>query len=378
MSGETVRAIVDQLRVARRRIFELASLVIALSLAANLVSSVLFDLWGARLSLFVGLSVMTACFAYYVFTQTRERSYELRIEAAFASDWDNSHKPLALPGYRFSEEFAQILNATLSENAALRNQWESHPLGHSRSTVSHRGTTQDSASFRLVREAAEYVILRELSHHLDRHFNRGHFNPELLVEVTRDQLSDILMSNRVLEMISRDIKDRPGMFDRLDANNGKNYGSAFQYALFRLTLPKGSKLRRLASGALLIDGPALRLEISTAMNGANPYFYPLFVTHVMGREYKDTGRWKIDFRISAKIKKPLVIPASRWPYHSWFESFTQRLEHKFAYKSFFADINWPASEAILAAIFRSQGLEFIPKDMRNRGMDPIGQFDIGD
>ncbi|MFC5823281.1 hypothetical protein [Nonomuraea insulae] len=253
---------------------ELIALVIALSLAVNLISSVLFDLWGARYSLFIGISVMAACFAYYVLAQTRERSYELNIEAAFASDWDSSHKLLALPGYRFSEEFSMILNAVLGENAALRRQWISDPLGRSRGSSTLHGNVSDTASFRLAREAAEYVILRELSFHLDRHFNRGNFSRELLAQLNRDQLPSVLLSNRVLEIISRDIEDRSAMYRPVGSDEGSEFGSAFHYAQFTLTLPKGSEMCRSANGALVIDSPALRLEILTKMNGANPYFYP--------------------------------------------------------------------------------------------------------
>ncbi|MEV0619320.1 hypothetical protein AB0I81_38800 [Nonomuraea sp. NPDC050404] len=343
---------IQHARDARRQLSELLALVIALSFAVNLLSSAVFDLWGITGALVSGIAIIALCAAYFYFTRSRGRKYFLEIGATFAVSAEDRAKIIRMPGYAFGKSFANIAHAVFEENEALKSQWVNGDFV----TYEHiKGISWKSApgpGVRLAREIAEYIVIHMLGTHLTDYFANSELDRSRVHNYERKELPHVLLSNRVLDLISRDVEDRPGFGPAEQGGWRLVYGGPGKrlYSHFRLSLPKGSSVTREASGDLLIDSPAILLRISTDFQGygaAVPFDY---CRYLLKSDPLSVKNYQVKFTISAEVKDAIFRRRSLWAYYGWVESFIEKIRNDVDYAEFFRRTNWEASELIIEAI----------------------------
>ncbi|MEV6041190.1 hypothetical protein AB0L65_59525 [Nonomuraea sp. NPDC052116] len=348
--------IIGRLKEARYQIRELIALVVALSFAVNLISSAMFEALGVGTSLLVGGIIISVCTGYVIVSRLEGRRFEAVIEAAFVIRDDNPSHLVDTSGYEFGREFYTVAHAVFEENSALKDQWT---IGEP--ALANFDQMPPIPSSRLVEEVAEYVFIQKLSTHLSDYFNRLEIDGRRVRRFERSDLPHVLLSNRVLELISRDYRDRPG-FDQHELSDGgwqivTSYSGKKMYSRFDLTLPEGSNVRRGEDGSLLIDSPAIRLKVVTTFTRFRsdlPYDY---LERVLGLEIPVCRDYDIKFLLSGEIKNPLFGRRSLWQYHGWVESFIDEIRRNYDYDTVFARLNWEASEMLLRALDSAASLD---------------------
>ncbi len=335
-------AFIDRLKEDRTQIRELVALVVALSFAVNLLSSVLFDMWGSLGGLIFGSLLILTCTLYVVISRSKGHTYHSTMSAAFVTI-RTKNKPIDTPGYEFGHEFYRTAQAVFDENPALEKQWQASKIPNKR----------------LVQEIAEYVFLHKLSLHLSAYFNKPGFKEGRVREVGRSDVPHVLLSNRVLELISRDFRDRPGFDEPPESKDEREtiiatFAGDRTYYRFLLNLPRESSITREADGALVIDSTAIRLRISTSFQGFCTVLPAGYSRYVLKKGATESTDYHVEFNLCAEVKNPLFSRQGTWLYYGWVESFISELKGTFDHEYFFEAINWEASEMLLRAISRPE------------------------
>jgi hypothetical protein len=280
MPDRTVNMVFARFQGLRSYVWEIILLVVILAFAIDLVGSDIYDsLKGVR-ALVVSIFLIFICVAYIAYAQVRANKYSVDI-AGFFILHRSELSLLDIPEYRFASDFHDTYGAISAENPVFERQWRDE---FARRPDGKRRTPSD---FRLATEISEYIILELLSIHLTDYFNTDEFAEDRVEELSRSDIPDVLLSNRVLELISRDLQDRPwykpdvaGPSDRSDGETVAIYGPGGIFSRFDLTLPKGSKVQRSKSGSLIIASKMLTLELNARCDGFG-YGTPLFLRAVL-------------------------------------------------------------------------------------------------
>ena len=122
-------------------------------------------------------------------------------------------------------------------------------------------------------------MLNELSMHLSTFYRS--FEKKRLRTLERTDLPDVLFRNHVLDLVSRDMQDRPGFEARDYGSRAVAVFGDLYYSRFSLTLPKGSVVRR-TSDALVIENSAVKIAIQVESSGVSAFLPFKYLTDAIG------------------------------------------------------------------------------------------------
>lgn len=337
----------------REYLLELLLLAVSLSLAVNLVSGWIADLMGDFIPGFVGLIAVAFCVSTIAALRFRRRAVNLHLEATFVLD-KNGH-PVPIAGYHFAEEFCQVIDAVFAENEALRQQWESEPPNRTDIESVWEKRRSLGGGYRLVREVAEYIVLDKISEHVQEYFRADRFVGERLQCYTRESVPDVLLNNRVLELISRDVQDRPAFSSTLTDNKPgvvviSQHGPDGYYNRFELTLPKGTRVGRTEDGGVVFENRAIRFEVRVDFEGFCHYLDSTFCQFLIRESYRDLDPRVVGVIVNASLKWRFIFTRQYRTYHWWIESLLTELEDSIALDAFKARIGWDQTGPLLAAL----------------------------
>jgi len=291
---------------------------------------------------------------------------------------------LAPKRYKFSEELLRTLDAVKAENIAIYNDWETAPiLGQGAgkkvdpieaprgrpdyvavTRVTAPRNEQRPVSANLLEEAAFFVLLEELSTHLSVHFNETQNSPQVKM-INREDISDFLLKNRVLNLLSTPIEQRSIFLNAFPDPAGRPQGEIYTlfgsngsvYKRFDLVLPAESVIRETAANGVKIDNSRFSLCLSVHYTGTSGVITPEFAKNYMDRDWRDISPRHILIKIHGKIKLLSLLRSHGWEYYRWLDSFRERIGGVFAFKSFLDHIHWDIIEPLL----HSMQAPIIPK-----------------
>jgi hypothetical protein len=285
---------------SRESVFELLIAAIILAFGINLLSDAFGLVYSSpTISLIVGSLCILLPISYWVRKFVNASKFELELAALLPIE-SKSGLLFEIDRYYYSEECSSILTSVFKENPALKAQWlaEIFPSRiRSKRTIDESRTK--SYDQRIVREVTEYVVLHALSMHLTDYFNAlGEESSNGIVNYRRTDLAEIVLGNRILDLISKQPADRPALGHHDDQSDGHVLvmmgKDGVIFSSFELTLPKGSTVHRTIGNAILIENSRFKLQISVSggeYSGVPPrYFSELH----MGRKYKDLDFRKIE------------------------------------------------------------------------------------
>jgi hypothetical protein len=116
---------------------------------------------------------------------------------------ENNNKIIEIPGYQFTKNIFNFFKTAFTENRALEHIWNSEPL-----KLQDEPETPEPRSMNIIRESIEYYLLDKLLSHLITCFNYPAEHKKNIIVLERDQIPNVLLHNRFLELFSKPIHDR--------------------------------------------------------------------------------------------------------------------------------------------------------------------------
>lgn len=235
--------------------------------------------------------------------------------------------PVRCEGYPYSEWLNIYFQAALAESAELSRIWKD-PL------------VLQTEKDKLITEATEYFFISSLLSLFKKCFSEKNRTKIL----TRNDIPEILRTNRFLELFSRPREERT-MFSNVEINkelstqfssHEPNEDFAF-FEEFRLNLPKGSCFFR-KNNWLILDTPLFKLQFHASYDG-HAIGLPLdFVRYYLGFK-KNTAR-RVNAVIKTRIKLRALFYPRSWQYFNDLFNGIELTEESFSESHFFKKINW--------------------------------------
>jgi len=326
-----------------------ALLALGVSLFASAVSNSLqpWALWLISISILL-ISI------YWIAKQTiPSRDIKQDLEGFVLVNPENS-KVISVPRYRFSYRLNSYIVGLFAENSAIKDLFVNDPI-HKSFEIDAKTRTAKlrvTEAGRLVIEATEYYILETLSSHLTDYFNKQDLDSDGLQELVRNDLGQIVLSNRFLDTFSRPMQERSvfGMSGKL--GNSDKVVSSFGpngvlYSRFDLTLPVGATVKRYSPTSIIIATPKFDLSFKIMFQGTNTNLPPNFSElYLDGTSSGSDTVYEIKISTSVKFKLGALLSRSGWEYHAWLDSFLSRLESEFSMEAFLENIKWESAVTV--------------------------------
>jgi hypothetical protein len=317
----------------RTNIIELLIVAVMITLGINLITSAIFNILKFEnkdnVLLIIGLSIVLLSGLYFVF----KISWKTKILKEFSGFviFDKQSKlPADCDGYDYMEELRRNFKAAFAENKALEHIWNNDPKKN-----------KDS----LVIEATEYYLIDDLSTHLTDYFNLKKLDKKQLKKFSRNDIPDILLSNRFLELFSKPMEQRASFISdkQKDKSPGRvvmSYGKGGElFKEFDFVLPKSSKISR-SDNCIFIDTKRFIISLSVDYGGYGTVLPRGFEKYYLGyKNFEDFSTLKIEVKISVQFKFNSLFSLKGWDYYEWIELFLEKVERNFSKNYFFSMIN---------------------------------------
>jgi hypothetical protein len=336
-------------------------------------------------TLLLALALIVGSVAYLFLRGQAGLNKKCKFEGALILTTEQ-HRPLPVPGYRFADRMCQYIGG-LSENKALLRAWQETPLTYFREDSESELIHELSPAMRLTREALEYFVLQELSLHLSAHFDN---NPEIrdseIERIGRQDIPSILLRNRFLELFSKSMEDReafarapaPRSVKDLDEKRPAapsmiqvvhlqgeisqvvyqigSSGEIFDY--FELVLPARSAVSRLDETTIAIATQRFTMYIRVVYDGFGQVLPSEFAEYYLKSKPGEVHSYKIGIDIAVEFSRLSLLTSKGWEYHQWIDSFLDKLEERFSFDRFIAEIGWKTAITTVRALKSRNKPEF--------------------
>lgn len=373
----------------KRELGKIIVLVALVGFAINVIATLVISnlkidpriLWASASTILVFALII------YARTTIRMLSFSDDVTAAILIDRrDNSI--IAIKGYEFSNDLAQTMEAIRAENKAIYSEWTKEPLfeqSSSPSNIDKKDPDDDKSymaitrvrgnfdrpvpsSAKLAEEMSLFIALEVLSTHLSTYFNDRH-GDKSIKEFSREDFPEFLLKNRILNMLSTPIEDRPIFIEAFPDPDNRPDGEIFSlwgsdgavYSRFDLTSPIGSKLRNVTGNGVEIVTERLSLAISTRIGlSATGLTHP-FCSRYIGIDWDNIEAIKIHISLKGNINPLFLLKSGGWDLYYWLDSFRDRLKKVADFEEFQARIHWhDLIEPLLFVNRRGQNVKQAP------------------
>ena len=349
-----------ELITGRSGIIELLLAAVLLAIGVEFIASAAQSLLGLKPNtmLIVGILIVLITLVYFVGRLSLNRKPSRSFQG-FIVYRPEDKKLIDIPRYEYGTWLQLYITTAFAENEALKILWEEEPLDHEGPFDQDRRFPKANE---LIVEATEYLVLRRLSLHLIDYFKS--FERQRLSVYQRDDIPDVLLKNKFMELFSRPMDQRlpfvRDAFQDEQENSFKafvwvRYGeSGAIYEQFELVLPPQSRIRRLDTGRIQLETNRFRMNISVEFSGASTGLPWGFQKYYLGIEdYTDVRRYRVDIDVSVSFKLSAFLSGSGWCYYWWIDSFLEDLQETIAQDSFFESIGWETAQTVIECTSKS-------------------------
>ena len=300
-------------------------------------------------SVIIGIIISITIFIYFIrnFLQLREKNLQINGLLVYNK---NANELVEVDRYPFSEHMSRYIKSAFNENEAFKKLWDKEPLSK---LYTNDGLAIQLESKKIIKEATEYFFLNKLSTHLTDYFNRYGVEKNETITFLRNDIPDVLFSNRFLELFSKPMIDRPLFVDDYDEPRGEivsAYSNDAIYEKFDLTLPKGSVITR-KDNLLIIETDRFLISADMQFQGFGffvpPHFEDLYLKISKGTDIAD---FEIELTLNIKFKLMSIFSSKGWEYYNWIDSFIEELNNDFSGDEFFKSIYWEQTMTILKCL----------------------------
>ncbi|MBL4800134.1 MAG: hypothetical protein JKY50_22275 [Oleispira sp.] len=179
--------------------------------------------------------------------------------------------------------------------------------------------------YNLSASCAEFIFLKQLSMHLNSYFIHEEIDKSLMQLIPRNDLSKDILRNRVLELITRNRKEREAFYDDHDADGESilcyaegDDGEVF--SRLQLELPSGSILSRLPDNSLKIENSVFEIRYSVRCDATNT----IIASELIQGEYDSP--WLVAAKLEVTVKKHIFLKNDDIQLYQWLDSFIMKFE----------------------------------------------------
>lgn len=350
----------------RKSILEIILIAVFMTFGINLITNELSDIfelkYESEIFILSGIVICLFSICYFLLRIFKHNNYTKSLEGFFIID-KKSKSIIEVDGYDFTEDLKRSFESAFSEDEAIRLSWENNKL-----TPRFRLENDSQDSLNLVIEATEYFFLEKLSTHLTDYFNKESIDKKLLVELRRNDIPDILLKNRFLELFSKPT-DRRAAFLKDEKGNGKkgknkksnlegdvdgeiisSYSETAMFQRFDLTLPPNSSINRTDSNSICINTRRFKIDIKVEFDAYNTVIPRGFDKYYLNKKQSDIMEYQINILFDVRFKIGGFLSRNGWDYYKWLDSFFDSIEHDFSESHFFKRINWDNTYVIIKSL----------------------------
>lgn len=359
--GRKCVRIISNIKQNKIEVIEILLLAVGLSTGINLISTYMGIVLDVRIIARIGIVIIVISILYILFLKRPDTSNTIETSAVLSVS-AKTNELLEVEGYNYNNDFMNCLSSLFRENKLLKEQWTKDPIGH----YDYYGKKisddafKDSRNRKLIKEITEYVYLEHLSMHLSAYFENSSYNKKFLTSLSRDDSSEIIMSNRVVDLFTKKLEDRiktrkkDRVMEILKEDDNElpelHYKTVngIIYRKFELILPKNSKISRNVNGGIDISNDSISVSFNVIQQGTNSFVDRLFEKYYMGNklafEMFGMQHYNVDIITRIKIKPSLIAFGKRSEYHKWADSFIEKIDNKMSFAKFIKRINWQTAK----------------------------------
>lgn len=344
----------------KKNLIELVAAAIVIGLGVNFIASGIFEYFDFDYKnltfLLIGIFLTLIGFIYYLNKFFGRKKFSKQIEGFFILDKKNK-RIIDIDNYEYANKLASNLKYAFAEDKALKKTWNKIDFDN----IFKKG----KKFLKIVNEASEYYLLEKLSTHLSVYFNNSKFNDDELIEYERNDIPDVLLNNRFLELFSKPMEQREsfisdeeidGVFEYKRKGKKKSVGkvvSSFRngvmYSHFDLKLPKNSKLKRDSDNSISLITERFTINLKTIISGMNTYIPHEYEKHYLGLSYStDLPAFIATYEIEVHFHIRSLFKTNSWQYYEWVDSFINQIEIDISQEYYFnKKIEWNKTYPII-------------------------------
>lgn len=338
----------------RRNLVELIIVAIILGFGIEFLSSSLFEKITAshkNLCFFiVGILMCLISLGFFFCKFFGVKKISKKIEGFLIIDKENN-EIISIDNYDFAWTLDRNLKVAIAENEAIKIDWENSSFKYDVAKEKRQ------KGMDLINELTEYYILETMSTHLTDFFNRSDIDKSQLVELNRNDIPSILLSNQFLELFSKPMEQRAafkekGIGDENNKSTRKIVASYTKDAMFQhfdFILPKNSKVSKDRDGYIVISTKRLTLKYKSKFAGFS-FVCPIgYEEYYLGlkKDYRKYSTYEVDIDLEFELKFGSLLMRNGWETYNWVDSLLAKIEKKISKKEYFAKIDWDKAYVII-------------------------------
>lgn len=355
-----------------------AFLSVGLALIANALSNCFKDY---NLYIFLGgLLLVLIVIADSIYRFYKRKSFVLHTDSVLVLD--KKGDIIHIPFFRFHNDLEEALTSVFTENKALRKIWD-QSFCKKTNTDKVEDTNKDEKStskqkpiirivkiddsemkrntkgYSLVIEATEYLFLDWLSKKLEAYFQDDEIKKSLLV-LNRNNIPQILLNNRIIDIISKPCEEREQFVDVVDEDTKEdvyymNSENGVIFQKFELILPQESSMKK-KENTLLIQNRNFNIALSIDFSGVNAVLPHMFGRAYLGKDFSDTNVYKIGVNLEVNLNPFFFLFWKDWKYLRWIDIISDEFKNYFSFDRFVEYIGYNQTLTNLVVL----------KNMRNK------------
>ena len=259
-------------------------------------------------------------------------SYEANVETVLSID--NEKRVVPIDRFRFSEDLYRTVSSVHSENKAYKAMWED--------AFTYRvGQGEKEKAF--IKEFLECQYIYWMSLELNSYFVS--INSPATEIIGREQMPDILIKNRVIELISKPYKEREKFQSKIQDKDTEGqivYMGGEDDVIFdmlEIELPKKSKVIR-DGNALVIKNRNFDIRFESDFDGFGIVLPRYFEEFYMNRSLDNTQNYKIGLKMSIRLKPYIFFSIRDWKYLGWLDQIGEKFVDYFSFDEFVKKVGY--------------------------------------
>ncbi len=295
------------------------TMALGVALLSNYVTEKLDKTWVLGC---VGFFVV--CFSFYLIGLCINPKVKLLLKITGGFFFEpTSLKGKEILGYEFNRDMNEYLRAIAVENKAFaKSLAKGHECGlHFKNNYN----PEKLDYYNMAASCAEFIFLNQLSLHLNSYYTSEEIDNKFIKVIPRVEMSQKILRNRVLELITRDYLER----DVFSEENTGDDDAVLYYAIgedgevfnrLELELPLGTVLERNDDNSLRIENDVFKMNFIVRCDGTSTVVAPELIVG----EYDAPCLVSIKMHIA--IKKRFFLKKSDIQLYQWLDSFISEFE----------------------------------------------------
>lgn len=318
-------ALKEQRKVLMTNFVLVTILSFGISLVINYLTNPVY-----LLNLLLGLAFLCIVTFYYVKEYFNRSSYEASEETVITLD--NNHKVIPIKRFGFSNDLHRYYTSVINENKAYESLW------------AEAFTSNSEKGKKFVKEFLDALFISKLSLNLNSYFSRmGDDNVEV---IGREQIPDVLLKNRVIEMISKPYEEREKFQNTAEQREPldgivvmKIGEDGVLYDRLEIELPKHSTVK-IENDNFVIKNRNFTITFHASFDGFCGILPSSFSEFYLKKAFREISSYQINLKMSIRLKPLFLLSFRDWRYLGWLDQIGDTIMSYFSFDSFLERIGY--------------------------------------